>query len=58
LNVRKDQSFLAPFVKGFPGIAGIAAMEPLFLTATLENRPLTGSLLAESPGLWPALAID
>ncbi len=26
LNVRADQSFLAPFVKGFPGIAGIAAM--------------------------------
>jgi hypothetical protein len=26
----KDQSFLAPFVKGFPDIAGIAATGRLF----------------------------
>jgi hypothetical protein len=54
----KDQSFLAAFVKGFPGIAGIAAaVLEAFLTAAFENPPLTASLLAKSPRLWPALAI-
>jgi hypothetical protein len=58
LNVRKDQSFLAAFVKGFPDIAGIAAAAlGAFLTAAFENPPLTGSLLAESPRLWPAFPI-
>jgi hypothetical protein len=57
LNVRKDQSFLAAFVKGFPDIAGIAAALGTFLTAAFENPPLTGSLLAESPRLWPAFAV-
>jgi hypothetical protein len=47
LNVRKDQSFLAAFVKGFPDIAGIAAAAlGTFLTAAFENPPLTGSLLS------------
>jgi hypothetical protein len=57
LNVRADQSFLAPFVKGFPGIAGIAAMVA-FLTAAIENQRLTASLLAESLWVWPAFAVN
>jgi hypothetical protein len=57
LNVRADQSFLAPFVKGFPGIAGIAAMVA-FLTAAIKNRRLTASLLAESLWVWPAFAVN
>ncbi len=48
---------LRRFVKGFPDIAGIAAASA-FLTAPSENRPLTGSLLAESPLLWPASVIN
>jgi hypothetical protein len=58
LHLRADQSFLAGFVKGFPGIAGIAASLVAFLTAPFENRRLTASLLAESPLVWPAFLID
>jgi hypothetical protein len=36
-----DQSFLARFVKGFAGIAAIAATVVAFLTAAFENRRRT-----------------
>jgi hypothetical protein len=41
------------FVKGLPDNAAIASKVLPFLTAAPENGPLTGSLLAQSPQLWP-----
>src|SRR5450756_688505 len=51
----EDQSFLAHFVKGFPGHCSYRRDGMAFLTAALENWALTGSLLAQSRQLWPVL---
>jgi hypothetical protein len=55
-NLFEDQSFSARFVKGPAGIAAIAGRGGVIsVTAILENRTLTGSLLAKSAQLWPVL---
>jgi hypothetical protein len=42
-----DQSFPASFVKGFAGIAAIAADSGAFLTAASETRPPHGLIACE-----------
>jgi hypothetical protein len=53
-----DQSFLTAFVKGFAGIAAIAAGAVPFCRVAWKSRTLTRPWLAKWCQLWPVSGLN